>query len=255
MQSVQPRRYRLCRAALADTPLHQYRSEQYADAGGPCIGHRQHTRRGNGGVQPGHFPTRPETRAGPARQEKEPAREHPEPQQPDGRRGHQAGAGSHRPRKQATRLYPLQPGRGNRCRYRLAKMHEPSGERFRAYGYSYQQARLQPVGAVRRLVSGQLLFIERGIRPIPDPLRCRHVPDVQGAHTAQRRHAAKNILHRPPRGARSDRHHRKRGKGETDRQFQFFRTWPFRQRKKFRCQYISPATAPTGNGRSDGRYG
>ena len=38
--------------------------------------------------------------------------------------------------------------------------YEPLGKRFRAYGYPYQQAGIQPTGTVRRFVSGQLLHAQ-----------------------------------------------------------------------------------------------
>lgn len=84
----------------------------------------------------------------------EPARQYSQSEQPDGRGGHQAGTGGHRAGKQAACVHPFQPDCRRTDWYGPAKMHEPFGERFRAYGYPYLQEGVQSAGTVRELVSG-----------------------------------------------------------------------------------------------------
>ncbi len=86
---------------------------------------------------------------------------------------------------------------------------------FSRMGHPHQQAGLQPVGAVRQLFPRQLLWHQCRLRPIPHPRRCRHLSDVQGAHRARNEDTREDILYRPPRCARSHRHHRKGGKGRS----------------------------------------
>ena len=207
MQGVFHRRCGQRRIALAGTPVHQHRGKQHRDARGLGVDDRQHTRRTDGGLQPDDFHARPEKGACRTGKEEEPPCQHPQSIEPDGRGGHQAGAGRGGEGKQAACLYALQPHGVLRQRHRPAEAHQLLGEQLRQARHPHQQAGVQPAGAVRGFVSRQLLRHEPGLRPLPHPRRRGRLPDVQGAHPAQRGHPAEDILHRPARRARGHRHY------------------------------------------------
>ena len=168
-------------APPAHPSVHQHRGQQLLDAGGPreCRGLRP--RVDDGHLQPGDLHAGSEEGDGCAREEAQPSRQHPESGQPDGRRGHQERAGCHRQGEQAARLLPLQHRRRDAARGGHPQMHELHRERLRPPGHPHQQAGVQPAGALRGLLPGQLLQPEPGLRPFPDPRRRGRLPHVQGA--------------------------------------------------------------------------